>query len=290
MGFCAALSTTTSPLANRTTTTGLVAGNAQTNPIQPDVKDGDLVFLFFASTANPTTAWSTPTGYTLSFTQKNMTSSVGGRAALFHKVWRGGDSLSPSSSGPGGNVNAVSLIVRADTDGASLTIGNPPSSGITSILEQENTVAGTTFTAPKFNVDSTTKDYRILFVAHATGGIPTPPTVALSANNNAGVTFFDVIGNTLASNSVFVKVNLVSDAAGTESGTSTWTTSGSGKSYCLAVVVHDPNATTNGNANGYEIDPLTVAVPIYATGLEHLASVTVDTVAGSGGGGGISVF
>lgn len=290
MGF--AIDATQSTAANGNAfnqqTKGLIstAGDVFTADIPAVVKDGDMLVLFVHSSQTPTTAWGTPTGWTLAFPQKDGTSSFGGRAACFRKVWRNGDSLTVDLSGPKGDVTVNVVCVRSDTDGASLTIGNPPASGFTSGYDSEGTVATTSPTMPKAAVDSSTRDLRIFWIVWSATGATTltPPAVTASANNPGSVKPVQMGGINQAGNwSSALAFGLWADPSGTEAGTTVWTIS-SGRYYAVVVVVHDPNATSNGSSTGKLEEVFETLVPIPAIGHEH-----VITVAGGGNGGGIAV-
>lgn len=263
----------------------LVAGATATVNIPSGVKDGDLLIAFGFSSQNPTTAWATPTGWTLAFAQKDGTSSFGGRAACFRKVWRTGDSLTFDTSGPGGDVSWTVVLVRSDTDGASLTVGNPPASGFTSGYDSEGTVATTSPVMPRALVDSSTKDLRLFWIVWAsTASVAlTPSAVTPSANNPVGVAPVQMGARNQAAHwSSSVAFGLWADPSGTEAGTTTWTTT-SGKYYAVAVVVHDPNATRNGGSIGKLETPFEALVVPAAIGHEHVITLP------GGKGGGIAV-
>lgn len=289
MGFIfdnTASSSTTNGMMSATSGASLVAGTPLSATIPATVHDGDLLIAVFGSVANPTVAWSTPSGWSALAAQKNMSASVGGRAAYFQKVWHTGDSLTVASSGPGGNSVAVVIIVHSDTAGGSLTIGNPPSSGFAGTYSVENTVAGTTITVPTIAVDSSTRDLRIVIgLVTGSNAAVTTPNIASSAENLSGADARQLLGLDVGSTiGVFVSMFLLADPAGSEVGSSTWTTA-SAKSYSVCFAVHDPSATIGGTACVEEVLPLEAVVPISAIGLEHITTVTQ-----AGGGGSITVF
>lgn len=264
---------------------GIGAGTVVTANLPSNLADGDIVFAWFTSSGTPGTAWSTPTGWTLAFAQKDGTSSFGGRAALFYKVWRTGDPTTVASSGPSGECHCDVIAIRSDTDGASLTVGNPPSSGFTTGYDSEGTVATTTLTMPRAQVDATARDLRLYFWRLNSGSATaTPPAVTSSDANPTSQIPQQIMGVGVSGGESGIHWGLWSDPSGTDAGTTAWTIS-SGKYYAVSVVVHDPNATRNGMSKGEELDALAGLVPIFGTGVEH-ATITTS---GGGNGGGIAV-
>lgn len=263
---------------------GLGAGSTLTANLPTNLQDGDLVFAWFTSSGTPGTAWSTPTGWTLAFAQKDGTSSFGGRAALFYKVWRTGDPTTVASSGPSGEAHCDVIAIRADTDGASLTVGNPPSGGFTTGYDNEGTVNTTTMTVPRAQVDATARDLRLYFWRLTSGAVSaTPPAITPVDANPTGQVPQQIMGVGISGGGSGIHWGLWSDPSGADAGTTAWTIS-SGKYYVASVVVHDPNAARNGMSKGEEIDALEALVPIFATGVEH-----ATIVSGGGNGGGIAI-
>jgi len=297
VGFCLDPTTSNavavSAWTNGQNQTAVVAGTTVTSNLPVNLRDGDLLIAFFTSTANPTTAWSTPTGWTQAGSQKNMASSIGGRAAVFYKKWSNGDATTVGASGPGGIVHIDVLGVRSNTSASSLVLGNPPSGGFTSGYDSEVTVAGTSITIPRFQVDETARNFRVCFIAMSVAATTiTPPTPARNLNNQTARTFIQLQGN-VANFSTDIYVSFWSDPAGFDAGTTTWTASGSVKAYSFGIVVKDPNGTGNNNgleSAGAEQAVGDMVVPLYATGLEHIAGITIDTISGAGGGGGIAIY
>lgn len=249
--------------------------------------DGDLLFAMFASSAGPTTAWTTPSGWTLAGSQKNGTNSIGGRAALFYKVWRTGDSKTVSSSGPTGNYSTIGMVVRSDTDGATLTHGNPPASGYGGTYDAETTASGTSITMPRMNVADTKNDLRLYFIIAASSNISTvtPASVTPNANNVFGARAIATAKQSNVTICSGTAVGTASDSAGIEAGTQTWTAPTSGKFYVIGVVVHDPNASDAGGPWAEEKSVDRLNDDLLCTGLEHIVTVT-----NTGGGGSITVF
>ena len=272
-----------------TTVNGAVAGANVAVNLPSWVQDGDLLIAIFVSAANPTTAWTTPTGWTPLFAQKNGSASVGGRVAVFTKVWRAGDPLTVTSSGPGGDQIGAAVLVRSDTDGASLTLGNPPASGFTTGYDHENTAAASTSkTMPRGQVDQSATDLRIFILIcggtiGATSAVITPPAVTPSLGNPSGAAPIRWWANTGNNLGMGIALGLWPDPSGTEAGTTVWTGNNS-FDYTLSLVVHEPGAVRNGGSIGNEAPPFTGLVVPVATGIEHATVVT-----GGGKGGGIAV-
>lgn len=263
-----------------------IAGVTGTITFSDAVLDGDLLFAFFASAAGPTVAWSTPSGWTLAGTQKNGSASIGGRAALFYKIWHTGDSKAVTSSGPSGNISTLGVMVRSD--GATLVHGNPPASGYSGTYDAETTVAALSATMPKMNVADTLNDLRVYFVVTSANSLASmaPAAVTPNANNPFGAPARVAARQANITISGGIAFGTTSDSAGIEAGTQTWTmTAVPGKFYVVGVVVHDPAETGDGGAFADEHDIDRLDFDIEAVGLEHLVT---DVLAG--GGGAITVF
>lgn len=231
----------------------LVSASPISVTIPSIVADGDLVLAWFLSGLGPTASWSTPTGWTQTLPQKNCSASLGGRAALFHKVWHTGDSLTVASQITTGSTTAgviLCVVIHADSAGGSLVLGNPPSAGFTTGYDVENTVAGTSITMPKIAVDDSTKNLRLVLIAGTTTpGTLTTPAVTGSVANPSGLPKpqqLTSIGT--AGLGVAASMFLLPDPSGTEAGTTTWTTSASMKSYSIALAIKDPVAVSRGGA------------------------------------------
>lgn len=252
---------------------GSLAGGTLTGTLPAGIRDGDLIFAWFTSGGSGTTAWTTPTGWTLVGTQKDGSSSFGGRSALFMKVWRTGDATTVASSNGTGECHCDIIVVRSDTDGASLTVNN--------FAEQEGTVSSTTLVMPR--AQPTSKYDLRLFFSRFTGTSPgiTPPTPAVNADNVFRAAPLPIMIVGVAGGASSICPGFWSDPTGTDAGTTNWTLASTGKYYSIAVTINDPTATENGMAVGQEDQELLGLIVPVATGVEH---ATVQSGGGNGGG------
>lgn len=290
--------TTDSNFTRITAVSSVTAGNTVTGNFPANIlpKDGDLVFALFGSMSNPTTAWATPTGWTLALAQRNLSSLTAlgqslGRGALFYKVWRTGDATTVDSSGPGGNCVVLVFVLRSDGDGANLTIGNPPASGIASITDQLYTGTPLSYSVPKFQPDVTQADLRIMFALGTMGAgdgqAPRPPASCTQvANNFFGHSFKKLVSGASGIIGANCAMSIWSDPSGADTTTTTWTSQGVGTNmYIICVVVHDPTNNNNGRSKVNLLDAGSADVVLEAVGLEEIVFVESQ-----GGDRGIILF
>lgn len=277
MGFeTAAQFNTSTPAAGVLATSarnGSLGGGTLTGTLPANIRDGDLVFAWFTSGGSGTTAWTTPSGWTLVGTQKDGTSSFGGRSALFKKVWRTGDPTTVASSNGTGESHCDIIVVRSDTDGASLTVNN--------FAENEGTVSSTTLVMPRANPTSK-YDLRLFFARYTGAGLGlTPATPAVNADNQFQAAPQTIMINGVGGGGSSISPGFWSDPTGTDAGTTNWTMSFTGKYYAIAVTINDPNATENGMTAGAEDQELLGLMIPVGTGVEH---ATIQQSGGNGGG------
>lgn len=211
------------------TNTLVTNGTGLTVTLPTAVADGDIIFVWFASTAGAATAYVPPSGYTLQGAQKDGTSSFGGRAALYRHTYRSGDTTSPVwSAGGGGTVVWIAVCIKSDVDGdgAGQLVGNPPSSGFGGTYDNERTASAAQLDFAAFNEDGG-YDFKLAFYAYTGTG---PPTLTQYGS------FQDLGGRTSGTLRVGVSQSYNDDAATTAT---SWTVSAAVKSYTMSVCLVD---------------------------------------------------
>ena len=272
MGFFANLLSSSNPLW---------IGNNASPPVTVTVPSGlavgDLMYLFGATSSSPGNGFTTPTNWT-PVLSKNGTNSFGGAAALFSKVAVStdiGSTFTFTGSALGSAVSYQLLCVRSD-----VTAGGSLSPTVTAF---EQTSATTTITMPHIPVVHAS-DMRIVF--HVNGGTAT--LTGPTENNPFPVKYWQQYGSAEGAGGRQTQTLGCTVASATDSGTTSWAVSASTKLYCMMIDVSDGTAVQP--TIGKNDDENLALAPIYAMADEHLTTLQIDSSAGRGQGGGVSVF